>query len=253
MKKKKEYILSSLDNALKLLDALSVHDDVSLKELCEMTGLDKSSTFKMLYTMENRGYVKKTSKARYMLGSKFTGFGTLQPKRKTLLEVASPYLDEIHYRYPGTVYMGILSTTGRMIITYQNSTSTSDAPVTRIGYEVDIHSNAMGKVLLAYTDLNSRTNLLNRIKLTSYTSSTITSVKELILSLTQIKKDGYSIEFNEQLDGFGSIGIPVFDNKSQCVAVIGIVCKNHLITTQQEEMIRFMSNIAKAIQYNSIY
>ncbi len=253
MKKKKEYILSSLDNALKLLDALSVHDDVSLKELCEMTGLDKSSTFKMLYTMENRGYVKKTKKAHYMLGSKFTGYGSLQPKRKTLLEIATPYLDEIHKRYPGTVYMGILSTTGRMIITYLNSSKDEDGPVTRVGYEVDIHSNAMGKVLLAYTPLSSRISLLNQIKLTAYTTSTITSVKELSASFPQIKNDGYCIEFNEQLDGFGSIGIPVLDHQNQCVAVIGIACRNQQLKDHQDEMIKFMSNMAKAIQYNSIY
>ena len=68
---KDRYLLSSLNNALCLLDLLSHASSLSLAELTHLSGMDKASVFRSLYTLEKNGYVQKLPEARYRLGMKF--------------------------------------------------------------------------------------------------------------------------------------------------------------------------------------
>ena len=56
---KDKNILSSLNHALKIMDLLSVRSNLGVTEISRITGYDKSSVYKMLYTMQHRGYVVK--------------------------------------------------------------------------------------------------------------------------------------------------------------------------------------------------
>ena len=67
---KDRYLLSSLNNALCLLDLLSHASSLSLAELTHLSGMDKASVFRSLYTLEKNGYVQKLPEARYRLGMK---------------------------------------------------------------------------------------------------------------------------------------------------------------------------------------
>lgn len=91
-KEKKPYLLSSVNNALKILDLLSVRDNIGVAEISRLLKLDKASVFKMLYTLEHRDYVIKTADAKYRLGIKFTNYGNLVAERQTVADVAAPYL-----------------------------------------------------------------------------------------------------------------------------------------------------------------
>lgn len=48
---KDRYLLSSLNNALCLLDLLSHASSLSLAELTHLSGMDKASVFRSLYTL----------------------------------------------------------------------------------------------------------------------------------------------------------------------------------------------------------
>ena len=52
---KDRYLLSSLNNALCLLDLLSHASSLSLAELTHLSGMDKASVFRSLYTLEKNG------------------------------------------------------------------------------------------------------------------------------------------------------------------------------------------------------
>ena len=57
--KEDKYLLTSLDNALHLLDILSHYHSLSLAELSRMSSLSKTSVFRMLHTLEQNQYVEK--------------------------------------------------------------------------------------------------------------------------------------------------------------------------------------------------
>ena len=70
-----KYIMSSLSNALDILDLLSKRDNIGVMDISKALGISKSSIFKMLYTLEAKGFVRKDHDAKYSLGMKFLEYG----------------------------------------------------------------------------------------------------------------------------------------------------------------------------------
>ncbi len=84
----KRYILSSVNHTLKVLEILMIRDDISLDELTRLTGYNKTSVFKMLYTLEHQGFVKKRDKTHYQLGDKLNSYAAVAANRQKLIDHA---------------------------------------------------------------------------------------------------------------------------------------------------------------------
>ena len=54
-----KYILSSVDNALNVLNLFFVHEELTATEIAKILGTNRSSVFRFLVTLENRGYLTK--------------------------------------------------------------------------------------------------------------------------------------------------------------------------------------------------
>ena len=65
-----KYILQSVASALDILDLLTSNEELSVPEIAKRTGLSKSSVFRLLATLEDRRYVRKTGTAKYRLDIK---------------------------------------------------------------------------------------------------------------------------------------------------------------------------------------
>ena len=114
---KDKNILSSLNHALKIMDLLSVHSNLGVSEISRITGYDKSSVYKMLYTMQHRGYVVKTDGARYALSSKLAANGGQALARQNVTDVAAPHIRRLRDACGETVLVGMLNINGKVIFT----------------------------------------------------------------------------------------------------------------------------------------
>lgn len=244
---KDRYTLSSLDNALKVLDILSTRDNMTLAEISRIAKLDRTSVFKMLYTLERRSYVYKTDDAKYRLGLKFMDYGSLLSERHSITELAMPYLREARDRCRETVYLGTLNTNGRVIITHMEAGESSGSIATRVGFEVDAYTSAMGKVLLAYLDDAMLHSMVAGIHFRPYTSKTILQADELYRVLEEVRRLGYAIDQDERHIGHSGIAAPVFDREQRCVATASIVCRNEVLELRREILLETVLHAAERI------
>lgn len=243
--KKSPYILSSLDNALKVLDILSVKDNVSLAELTKISKLDKTSLFKILFTLERRDYVLKTADARYRLGVKFSNYGELISERQSLAELSTPFMRRLRDLCRETVYLGVLNTNGRVIIMHMEAGSAPDSIVTRIGYEMDAHSNAMGKVLLAWLEPGMQNSMVESLTFRVYTKTTVGSAEELRPVLETVRAQGWGEDDSERYPDRSAVAVPVFDRSGRCVAALSIVCRDDRFKRCKE---RYMEDLLRAAE-----
>ena len=145
-----KYLLKSLNKALKVLDIITVREELSLTEVCSITGLDKTSAFKILYTLERRGFVLKTPDTRYRVGDKIAHYDNKRSERKNIVDVATSPLHALCLDTKETVTLAILNSNGRSINIYAEPGSSPDHVPSRIGLELDAYSVPVGKVLLAH-------------------------------------------------------------------------------------------------------
>ncbi len=76
-----KYILSSLDNALTVLNLFVANEELSPSEISKLTEINRSTVFRFLVTLENRGYLTREENGKYRLGIKLFTLGqlSLQP------------------------------------------------------------------------------------------------------------------------------------------------------------------------------
>ena len=245
--KRSPYILSSVDNALKVMDILGVKDNLSLAELTRISKLDKSSLFKILYTLEHREYVFKTADAKYKLGTKFTTFGDVVEERRSLADVAMPYMRKLRDQCHETVYLGVLNMSGRVLIMHMEEGGSSGSAVTRVGFEMESHCNAMGKVLLAWLEPAMQKSIIDSLRSKVYTDRTISSADELYPVLNTVFDQGWGEDVGERYPGNSALAVPVFDATAKCVATLSIVGPEETLKERHAEYLSGLLLTAETI------
>jgi len=97
-----------------------------------------------------------------------------------------------------------------------------------IGIQAPLHTNALGKSILAFGNYN-----LEKIKLNSYTHNTITSIKNLENSLKDVRENGYAIDNNEYQDAMRCVAVPLFNHENILIAAVGISGTKERLTLEK--------------------
>jgi DNA-binding IclR family transcriptional regulator len=209
--------IQSLARGLKILNLLGQSQDgVSITELAEILGVDKGSASRLVSTLTKYGYVEKDELTRrYQVGSQVVSLSRSVLTRLPLREAAKPFLRQMMESTGECAHLAVPAQ-GQVLYIDQE-----ESPVTlRVNAEVGtmnpLHCTALGKVLLAFGDLDLP------VDLPSFTSNTITDQKMLRHHLDEVSRLGYAVD-NEEFDiGVRCIAVPVFDFREKAVGAIGI-------------------------------
>ena len=79
----------------------------------------------------------------------------------------------------------------------------------RPGTRVPIHCSASGKLLLAHLPAAQRNALLEGLPLARYTATTLDNREALEAEFRRIRKDGYSVDAEEFVEGLVCVAVPV--------------------------------------------
>lgn len=250
---KRQYLLNSVNNTLKILDLLSVRDSLGVAEISRLLKLDKTSVFKMLYTLEHRDYVIKTADAKYRLGIKFTNYGSLVAERQTIADVAAPYLSRLQAATGETVCLSTLNTNGRVIVTHLIEGDDPEHIAARIGYEMDAYSNANGKLLLANLPSETQATIFKKITLIPHTPFTVTDRAAFQQQLDLLRGQSIVTERDEDILGHCDIASPVYDHMGNCCSAVSIVCTNSHMearhNTYQSLLLQTAENISRKMGF----
>jgi DNA-binding IclR family transcriptional regulator len=195
-------VVQSLDRALSILDVLRLSEvDLALGDVAARTGLPKSTTHRLLSTLERRGLVARDPIA-----------GTYRLATKTFPPVgAGPgvrgILEDLAARSGETANLG--APIGREVLYVDRA----DSPHALrwqlgVGSRVPVHCSGMGKAILAFLSPAEVSRRLPR-RLEAFTENTITSRAILLEELGRIRRRGYALDSEEFMDGVRCVAVPV--------------------------------------------
>lgn len=101
------------------------------------------------------------------------------------------------------------------------------------GSRVPLHCTALGKLFLSNLSESALDSLLNTIRLTKYTESTIVSEDVLRERLATIRQTGISIDEQEFMCGVVCVAVPVFDPSGDVCAGIAISAPEARMSSEQ--------------------
>jgi len=225
-KAKSDYSIQTVSNALRLLEAFSEEDEFGVTELAEHLGLHKNNVFRLLATLEERGYVEQSSTdERYRLGPSCIALATALTQRRSLTRSSRPALCELMARLGETVHLAVLRDFQVVHLDGEQPDALLCSNL-RIGKALPSHCTALGKVLLAFSEERVPqafdAKWARKGKLAARTASTYTDRDKLFDHLHRVVAEGFALDQEECEQGLACIAAPIFDGKRALVAALSI-------------------------------
>jgi DNA-binding IclR family transcriptional regulator len=214
--------VQSVDRAITVLEILARHGSVGVTEVAADIGVHKSTAFRLLSALEERGLVEQaTDRGKYQLGFGILRLANAIPGRLDLVRQARPVLDELAAGLGETVNLAVVRSHYAVNVD-QVTTSAVVAAQNWVGQLTPLHATSSGKVLLAHLSAGSRKQLLDAAGLTRYTKRTLTNRRTLDAALKTVVSDGYATTYEEYEDGLNAIAAPVRDHTGAVVGAVSV-------------------------------
>ncbi len=220
MKEDTKELNLSVIKAFKILDEFtSGQQEWGVRELAKKAGYNKTTTYRLLSTMEALGVLQKNKSDKYILGLKLFELGNLVSIHKSLRYFSGIPLDKIAKEINETIHFGVLD--NNKVLYLNKAESLQGLKVsTQIGSSQSAYCSALGKVLLAYLSEDELSKYFKEVKLTARTTNTITNEEMLRTTFKKIRTQQYALDMEELELGLICIAIPVFNQQNQLVASI---------------------------------
>lgn len=209
-----------LGKAVAVLTAFTAEDHgVSLAELGRRTGLAKSTLHRLVNDLVQMGLLDRSG-TEYRLSGQMFELGMRASVERGLLEVATPFMEDLYERTHETVHLGVLEGTEVVYVAKIGGHRQAAAP-SRIGGRMPLYCTAIGKALLAH----SSAELLHEVVaagLERRTSRTVSGPGILHTQLEQVVSAGVAFEYEESAVGIVCVAAPVLDPDERAVAAISV-------------------------------
>ncbi len=251
-----KYMLQTLERAIAVVEALALEKNgCGVTKLSKTTNINKSTVFKILYTLSQKGYVEKVMDSEdYRLGVKVLKLGSAILEQMDLRSIAKPYLQQLSFATKETVHLGILDNYEVVYIEKFESVEHSIRMYSQVGKRSPLHCTAMGKVLLSdFTDEKIR-EMFSGWPLIKYTDATITEVGKLAEEIRSVRENGHAFDNMEHEEGIRCISVPIRDRTKRIAAAISISAPAMFLTEERVPFIvEELKKTSKQISYQMGY
>ncbi|HTD02390.1 IclR family transcriptional regulator [Undibacterium sp.] len=224
-----DYTVAAVDEAIALLLFVAQNPGLGVTELAERSGNTKARTFRLLYTLEQRGMVHKDGESpTYSLGYKSLYVGVAAQEQVSLVRIAASELRDIGAKCNENVQLRVRDGLETVCVARWESTQAVRVHG-NVGNRRPLHAGASGKVLLAFAPEEVRQAVLTS-NLVRFTPETITQRSKLTQEIAKIVKLGYSVSISEMSDGAVAVAAPVFDVTGNIVASLSIAGPSSRLT-----------------------
>ena len=222
-RKKASYVIKSVNNALDLLEQFNRdRDELGVTELSNRLNLHKNNIFRLLATLETKGYIEQNKATEnYRLGVKTLELGQTFIKQLGLVHPVKPFLKEIVKECNEMAYLGIIRQNSVVCLDVEESSQTVKV-ANRVGWRLPIHCTAIGKAQIAYVSEEELEKLGVLDNMGKFTENTIVDGAKFIKHLKEVAERGYALDNEEYNPGVRCVGAPVRDYTGRVVGGISV-------------------------------
>jgi len=217
----KDYKIAAVDRALALLEALADRPEQGVTSLAKSLGMTKSLVFRLLHTLEERGFVSRDpDHAEYSLGYRIGVLGERLGKDGALLYAARPVMDDLRDKTSENINLVVREG----LKTYVLATRAGRHSIrlfAQAGRNGPLHAGGGSLLLLAFADPSVVDAALAQ-PLEAFTPHTVTDRAKLRQLLERIRANGYNIVVNDLDDGAFSVAAPIHGADGTVIASISV-------------------------------
>ena len=233
----------TLNRALTLLEASAeMHE---LDKLAETINVSRSTAYRLLTALTERGYLRHEPRAGYYLGPRLMQLGFKVYSDIHLSSIAHPHLVKASKTIQETIHLAVLENDrGVYIDVLPGSRELQMA--SKIGGQIFPQCTALGKILVSGLPENRWAEFFS--KNLKRTENTITNIDIFLNDLKMVKETGLAFDIEENELGIMCIAAPIFDVKGNVVAAISFAGATvYLDKNSLDKLAPFLLQTAKDI------
>lgn len=220
-KEKSEYMIQAVSHALDLMETFTDEaPELGITELSKKLRLHKNNVFRLLATLETRGYMEQNPiTGNYHLGLKTLELRKNFIRQMSLLPQARPILLELAHECNETCYVAVMK---EFRSVYLDVVETPQVVriISRIGSRLPAHCTAAGKVQLAFLPEQELERFFANGELARFTPNTITEPEKLRLHLRKIADQSFAIDDEELEAGVRGVAAPISNYENKVIGAI---------------------------------
>ena len=246
--KENSYYSQAVGRALEALECLKgAPKALSLHEVAAAVGGAKASVFRLLYTLEEHGYVARDEAGAYSLSHDVKA---LIPSQfvAPLVRAARPVIHRLAREVGETASLAVLFDNHIEVVAVAESPQVIRMSNT-VGRIIQPHASSLGKSITAFQSEARREHLLRSYGIYRYTPKTITDDLELRAEFDRIRARGYSVEREETTLQGCCLGVPILGDDGDAFAAMSLAMPIMRLRDEEQEahMIKRLRQSAQAV------
>jgi DNA-binding IclR family transcriptional regulator len=244
--------IGSVEKAVSLLKLLGDGlDEAGVSELARRLNVHKSTTSRLLATLERGGLVERDPRTdKYHLGFELVRLAGRVPRHTDLTELVRPALEALSRATGETINLA-LPDHDHVINIYQISSRHLVKETNWVGRRTPYHCVANGKALLAWRSEDDIQRLLSA-RLERFTPNTLTTRHALLDELAEVRQRGYAVALEELEIGLNAIAAPVRDEQGKVIAAVSVSGPAYRVTPKRvrdlgEQTVRAAEQISRRL------
>lgn len=242
--------VTSFEKGLRVLEAVGrVRHGLTLTEVAQGAGIDKSAAQRFTHTLNVLGYLDKDPiTKRYSLGAKLLELGPQDKRSGDLIDRALPILRECNAAWGETT--GLARLEGDEVV-YLVRLPSRHATVSNItfGSRLPAWCTAAGRAILSCMPWKQARHLVESSRIEAYTGHTVTDTAALERMIAQAGREGFAISNQELFVGNISIAAPVFNDAGFAAAAVSITVPTRRWTLEKarRDLAPLILDLAQAV------
>lgn len=253
----RDYTIGSVKKALQILKLFEPQRlEMSLSELSAISGIEKSSMLRFLYTLRSENFISFNEETKkYSLGIELSRLGSMKYNTLDIHKVARKHLQKLSNATGMICYLGVRQG-NHLVMAEQvipDSVPMWTQMVVKNGGIRELYSTGIGRLFLAQQSDKDVEKYLNMTRIKKITEDTVVDKESLLYLIRKARKDGYSKNIEENEPYICSLCVPVMSEDGIMAAGISLCgMKNIILGKKYEEYLQNVmdtsENIAKELR-----
>jgi IclR family pca regulon transcriptional regulator len=233
-----EQLRSTVQSLVKGFRILEVFDadreELTLSEIAVAAGLDSGTTYRMLNTLVNLGYLERVPDSRrFRLTLKVLDLGFHAIAQQDLRSTVRPVLKKLVNDVSEAVSFGVLDGADVLYIERVRAGVTRLGVDIRLGTTVPAHQSIIGHSILAFRPENELEELARLPQRRTLSALQPIEWEDIGPSLKAIRKAGYALRASTLSEGLRILAVPVLDPDGLAIGAISVASPAGLISDQE--------------------
>ena len=231
-------------------------DGITLDDICQRLELPKTSAYDIVTTLVEMGMVNvdRGQRQRYTIGLTAYRIGINYTNNLDFISVIEPEIKAFARELGKTVFFGVRSDHEVVYICKAEPENPIITTAT-VGTKNPMYCTSLGKAILAFSDEETRDQVISRIRFRKKTERTILTREALLKELEQVKEQGFALDAREVEEHMECVGAPVFGPDGSVLGSLSVSSLykptedyehlGHLVRDKSRELSKLLGFIGK--------